>query len=401
MEPIDNTSFPPPGWVTNHEAARMLGVSVATLTCVAWRWRLRCGKCVRRPEGGRCNIYPVAEIERTRQARAAAEALIPEGFVDRDGACRMFDVTRCVWKQWIRQGKVRFGQIVSSPRGGKKRLYAIEDLERLRDELFGEDKLFKGSDGIYHVPAEFIRREEAWERFGVSKPVWERWEREGRITCGQRVPGGPKLYRVENIQRMLDEYGRWTPPYPDPARPGCVRVPMSGRDIRRREVLIDADAMPLIEGGSCSWSATDIWGFVAFSRGGMQSTPLRRIITGVAESGSNVRHLNGDPLDCRRENLVVRTVQQRLRNARKIRSIKGRPPTSRFKGVFWETQTKKWRARIRMEGKGRSLGRFRDEMAAAVAYDEAARIYFGEHARLNFPDGIDAWLDTRSVTRAA
>jgi hypothetical protein len=86
-------------------------------------------------------------------------------------------------------------------------------------------------------------------------------------------------------------------------------------------------------------------------------------------------------------------VKQRSYNARKIRVVKGRPTTSRFKGVFWETQTKGWRAVIRVDGKNRSLGRFRDEIAAGVAYDEAARQWFGEHARLNFPDGVDAWLE--------
>ncbi|HYE17003.1 MAG TPA: AP2 domain-containing protein [Tepidisphaeraceae bacterium] len=106
-----------------------------------------------------------------------------------------------------------------------------------------------------------------------------------------------------------------------------------------------------------------------------------------------MRHVNGDPLDCRRANLIVRTVQQRVRNARKRRATNGRPPSSRFKGVFWESWTKKWRACIVVDGRKRSLGRYGDEIAAALAYDEAARKWFGEHARLNFPDGVDAWLE--------
>jgi hypothetical protein len=48
---------------------------------------------------------------------------------------------------------------------------------------------------------------------------------------------------------------------------------------------------------------------------------------------------------------------------------------------------------IQKEGKQRYLGRFGDEIAAAEARDDAARELFGEHARLNFPDGIDAWLE--------
>src|SRR4051812_35696650 len=106
---------------------------MTTLTCNAWPWRLRCGKCVGRPGGGRCNIYPAAEIERIRAERAARAAgpQIPDGYVDRDGACRMFGVTRHVWKHWIREGKIRFGQVIASPVGGRQKLYAVEDLRRL------------------------------------------------------------------------------------------------------------------------------------------------------------------------------------------------------------------------------------------------------------------------------
>ena len=120
--------------------------------------------------------------------------------------------------------------------------------------------------------------------------------------------------------------------------------------------------------------------------------PLRRVIMGVTDSGLNVRHVNGDPLDCRRENLVVRTIKQRTRNMRKAATHFGQPCTSRFKGVYWEWRTKRWRAAIHLDKKKRYLGRFGDEIAAAQAYDEAARELFGEHAYLNFPDGIDAFL---------
>jgi hypothetical protein len=47
---------------------------------------------------------------------------------------------------------------------------------------------------------------------------------------------------------------------------------------------------------------------------------------------------------------------------------------------------------INVEGIHRWIGRCRDEIAAAEAYDEAARAAWGEHARLNFPDGIDPAL---------
>jgi transposase len=393
--------------VTNREAARMLGVSLETLTAVRWKYRpmLRgTGRRVRHPNRGLCNIYPLEQIERISAAQAEAAAArpqIPEGFVDKDGACRFFGVTRHTWKKWVNQGKVRCGRIIPSPVGHRLTIYAIADLQRMREELFGEDKLYKGSDNQYHVPADLIRREEAWERFGVGIGTWQRWEREGVITCGARVPAGPKLYKLQDIERLLEEYGKFSPPYPDPDRPGVYRVPLSGRDIQRREALIDAADLSLIEGRSCAWSTGDAEvGFVSLNSNAGGGGPLRRVIMGVTEAGLNVRHVNGDPLDCRRANLVVRTIKQRTRNMRKAATHCGQPCTSRFKGVFWEWRTKRWRAAIHVARKKRNLGRFHDELAAAQAYDEAARELFGEHARLNFPDGIDAWLDSQQSDRA-
>lgn len=353
------------------------------------------------PQGGRCNIYPVEQIQRLIQERdAAAQPQIPEGFVDKDGACRMFGVSRFVWRTWIRQGKVRIGQIIASPNGGRRKLYAIQDLERLKEQLFGEDKLYKRADGHFHVPAGYLRREVAWAMFGVSKPTWERWEREGKITIGQRVPGGPKLYEFEAVKRRLTECGSLTPPYPDPIRPGCYRVPLTGHGIVRKEAIIDADVLPLLEGGTCHWSQTGSFGNVSFyATNGENHVPLRRLILGITDRKAQIGHANDDPLDCRRENLVVRTVTQRQQHKRKTTRIAGRPPSSRFKGVYWELQTKMWRASISTNGRNRKLGRFRDEVAAAVAYDEAAQQWFGEHARLNFPSGVDAWFEQQVAQR--
>src|SRR5690606_17876147 len=105
-----------------------------------------------------------------------------------------------------------------------------------------------------------------------------------------------------------------------------------------------------------------------------------------------VGHRNDDPLDCRRENLVLRTRSEANAAKHKIKTFRGRLPTSRFKGVCWDKHKEHWLAYIKKDGVMRNLGRFDDELAAAQAYDEAARELFGEHARVNFPDGIDARL---------
>ena len=130
--------------------------------------------------------------------------------------------------------------------------------------------------------------------------------------------------------------------------------------------------------------------------------PMRRIILGLKGKGWEwkISHRNGDPLDCRRENLVVRNPSETNGHARKRRSHQGQPCTSRFKGVSWSERSGKWFAQIQKEGERRKLGYFDDEIAAAEAYDEAAREWFGEHARPNFPDGIDAWLAGGEQSRA-
>lgn len=56
---------------------------------------------------------------------------------------------------------------------------------------------------------------------------------------------------------------------------------------------------------------------------------------------------------------------------------------SRFIGVTWKTQKKRWYARIRHDGEDYGLGFFKEEMAAAIAYNEAARELRGADAIFN------------------
>jgi hypothetical protein len=68
--------------------------------------------------------------------------------------------------------------------------------------------------------------------------------------------------------------------------------------------------------------------------------------------------------------------------------VPDRPGTSRYLGVCWDKQKRKWRATTDAGGKRRNLGFYVLEMDAALAYDEAARIAYGADAWLNFPEGV-------------
>jgi hypothetical protein len=94
-----------------------------------------------------------------------------------------------------------------------------------------------------------------------------------------------------------------------------------------------------------------------------------------------VDHRNGDTLDNRRDNLRPATHSQNQFNKAKTTE----KTSSRFIGVYLEKHSGLWGAKISRQGKSIWLGRFKSELDAAKVYDEAAKKYHGEFARLNFP----------------
>ncbi len=392
----------------------MLGVTPGTMTNKDYRWRLTGGKNVNYPDRvrGRCNIYPLAEVERLAAAKAAAESEppvpdIPDGFVDREGACRIFGVTARQWGHWITDGRVTCGVTVFSRRGGRASIYPIEALKKLREDLYARDKLYNYARGNFHVPAGWGRRLETCQMLGIERATWEGWKAEGALPAGERFDGGPVLYRTEDVKRMLQNKGLLAPPRPDPNATGVYRVPLwtPVGNSDAGEAIIDAESLPLLDGAVLAWASargrSESKAVYLYRPESPAGTALRRLVMVLEDATQQAGHVNRDPLDCRRENLFARTIKEKTRGTCKMKARKGQPCTSRFKGVFFESWTKKWRANIEVDGRRHSLGRYGDEMAAAQAYDEAARRFFGQYAWLNFPDGVDAWLEEEGFTRSA
>jgi len=69
--------------------------------------------------------------------------------------------------------------------------------------------------------------------------------------------------------------------------------------------------------------------------------------------------------------------------AEKRRAFKANT-TSRFRGVSWDRQVRRWRSCIKVGGQPLLLGYYDDEEAAAFAYDAKALDAFGRAARPNF-----------------
>jgi hypothetical protein len=94
--------------------------------------------------------------------------------------------------------------------------------------------------------------------------------------------------------------------------------------------------------------------------------------------GMHVDHIDGNGLDCRRQNLRAATHKQNLRGRKLNRNNK-----SGYKGVFRPKGCARWYARIVVDGRQIPLGTYGTAEDAARAYDDAAIRYFGEFARLN------------------
>jgi len=101
--------------------------------------------------------------------------------------------------------------------------------------------------------------------------------------------------------------------------------------------------------------------------------------------GLLVDHRNNNTLDNRKANLRLATHLQNACNRRKTKS----KTSSRFRGVHLMKRSGRWGAHIMYRRKSMWLGSFTNEIDAAKAYDEAAKKYHGEFAKLNFSEEIE------------
>ena len=118
--------------------------------------------------------------------------------------------------------------------------------------------------------------------------------------------------------------------------------------------------------------------FYAARKQNGKSIKMHRQITNAPDH-LVVDHIDHNGLNNRKKNLRLCTFAD---NAKNINSAT--PGTSRYKGVHWHKKLNKWAAQITNDKKSHHLGYFKNQLAAAKAYDNAAKKLHGRFASPNF-----------------
>ena len=121
------------------------------------------------------------------------------------------------------------------------------------------------------------------------------------------------------------------------------------------------------------------------SNGKQKTICMHRVITN-APKGKQIDHINGNPLDNRKENLRTCTNQQNQMNRGKQNNNK-----SGYKGVRYMKKRKgminehfkPWVAQIKHNQKDIYLGMYKTKEEAALVYNKKAIELFGEYVYLN------------------
>ena len=171
-------------------------------------------------------------------------------------------------------------------------------------------------------------------------------------------------------------------PPPEPPNDEIRYIPLT----RGKFAIVDAADYESLSKHKWLANGDEKRGFYAARRVGNKLVLMHRAIMNPPD-GTVVDHINRNSLNNRRCNLRICTQKENLRNGRPSRRS-----TSRFKGVYFDKQTRKWIAKIGYNGKTIHLGSFEDEVEAAKAYDRKAYELFGDFAYLNFPEEIGKML---------
>ncbi len=117
-------------------------------------------------------------------------------------------------------------------------------------------------------------------------------------------------------------------------------------------------------------------GRTIYQNGSKKNILMHRVILAANQ---DVDHKDGDGLNNTKENLRECSTSQNIANQR----VRLGPKSSLFKGVHFSKKGRTWLASIKINGKRTWLGSYRTEVEAAITYNRAAVLLFGEFAKTN------------------
>ena len=117
--------------------------------------------------------------------------------------------------------------------------------------------------------------------------------------------------------------------------------------------------------------------------------PIHRFIMD-AKKGQKIDHINGNTLDNRRENLRLATISQNNQNLHRDKT--DGTYTSKFRGVYYSKNDKRYSSKIKHNYKQYWLGYFDNEIDAAEAFDMYVVHNKLDFYGLNYPDKKEDYL---------
>lgn len=157
--------------------------------------------------------------------------------------------------------------------------------------------------------------------------------------------------------------------------------------VNKKQIVIDDADYALVNYGRSLGVRSDGRAFLCRRVGRKKKTVLLHRHIMDAKPGEIIDHINGNPLDNRRQNLRLCTHSQNAMNRSKANWPNRKILNHGFKGIIRHSKPnlkKPWYARIQANGLVFLSRRFEAPHEAARAYDELAKKYHGEFARLNF-----------------
>lgn len=159
-----------------------------------------------------------------------------------------------------------------------------------------------------------------------------------------------------------------------------VTLILKVQQLRKIKILVDDEDFEKLKNLSVTLCGQSM-GVVSTTING-KTTSLGRLLLNY-DGPLEVDHKDHNKFNFQKSNLRLATRSQQMANSK--------PQLNRkYKGVSFRPDNVKYpyRAVIKVKGKAKSLDYWETEELAAKAYDKAAKKYFGEFARLNFPEEL-------------